>query len=82
MPDRTSDFTSLYKNDKRKEITFSTYTIFDAIIGVRITYGNTTKASPRSALPRMLQQVSILKSTLELIDSIAIHYEQSRLVRL
>lgn len=69
MPDRTSDFTSLYKNDKRKEITFSTYTISDAIIGVRIIYGNTIKASPRSALPRMLQQVSILKSTLELIDS-------------
>jgi hypothetical protein len=70
MPDRTNDFTSLYKNDKRKEITFASYTISDAIIGVKITYGNTTRASPRSALPRMLQQVSILKSTLELIGSV------------
>lgn len=70
MPDRIGDFTSLYKNDKRKEITFSTYTISDAIIGLKITYGNTTKASPRSALPKLLQQVSMLKSIPGLIDSV------------
>jgi hypothetical protein len=70
MPDRTSDFTSLYKNDKRKEITSSTYTISDAIIGTTITRGDTIRANPRSAVPKMLQQVSILESAQGLVDSV------------
>ena len=70
IPDRTNDFIILYKNEKRKEITYSTYTISDAIIGVTITLGSVTKADPRGALPKLIQQNSILKSALKLVDSV------------
>lgn len=67
IPDRISDFTSLYKNEKRKAISFATYTISDALIGLKILNGN---ADPQSALPKLKQQVSILKSALNLVDSV------------
>lgn len=67
IPDRISDFTSLYKNEKRKAITFATYTISDAIIGLRMLSGS---ADPQSALPKLSQQVSILRSALNLVDSV------------
>jgi len=70
IPDRTNDFISLYKNEKRKEITYSTYTISDAIIGIHITRGGETRADPQSALPKLIQQNSILKSAIKLVDSV------------
>jgi len=70
IPERIFDFTSLYKNDKRKDISYATYTISDAIIGLQVTQGTTTKTSPEDALPRLKQQVSILKSALSLLRSV------------
>lgn len=69
LPDRVADFVILYKNEKRKEITSLTYTISDAIIGVRARMYGDTIAEPISAMNKMQQQVAILNSAKEVIDS-------------
>lgn len=70
LPDRLSDFISLYKLDKRKEITYSTYTISDALLGVTISNGfGEIKASPQSAISKLQQQITIVDSVLEVLDS-------------
>lgn len=70
IPDRTSDFIALYKNEKRKEISPLTYTISDAILGIEVTRSLVVIADQKSAFPKMLQQVSILKSAKKLVDSV------------
>ena len=70
IPDRVNDFIALYKNEKRKELSFASYTLSDAIIGVRATKGGRVVADASSAVPKMLQQVSILGSALKLVDSV------------
>lgn len=64
LPDRLSDFSALYKNEKRKEINFLTYSISDAVLGLRTTRGwqDEEVASQRAAIPKLQQQVSILSS--------------------
>lgn len=69
IPDRLTDFKSLYKNEKRKEIDFLTYTISDAIIDLIVTRAGTTIVSANAAVPKMQQQTAILKSILKLVDS-------------
>lgn len=70
LPDRLSDFISLYKLEKRKEITYSTYTISDALLGVTISNGfGEIKASPKSAISKFQQQITIVDSVLEVLDS-------------
>lgn len=64
--DRVNDFKSLYKLEKRKEIRYSTYTISDALNGVCIP---SEKLEPSSAYSKMIQQVSILKATKELLET-------------
>ena len=64
LPDRHSDFISYYeKPNSRRDITYSTYTIEDYLVGVRVTgFGGDTVVSPDAAIPRFRQQLSILKS--------------------
>lgn len=62
LPDRLDDFTKLYKNDKRKETNYSTYTISDYLIGVQVTRGYEIVVSGKAAFPKFEQQMSILKS--------------------
>lgn len=70
LPDRLSDFVNLYKLDKRKEIKNSNYTIYDALIGIQITSPlGEIKASPKDALIKFQQQIAILESVLEVLDS-------------
>ena len=70
LPDRLSDFISLYKLDKRKEITYSTYTISDALLGVTVRSGfGEIKVSPESAISKIKQQITIVDSVLEVLDS-------------
>lgn len=66
LPERLDDFKVLYKNEKRKEITYSTYTISDALKGVT-HYSRNYK--PSSATYSMLSQLNMLKSCLETFDS-------------
>lgn len=65
LPDRYFDFYSLYKNDKRKEITCQNYTISDAIQGQE---DYLSSFSPENAIPKMVQQVSIIKTCSERFD--------------
>ena len=62
--DRVEDFKCLYKLEKRKEITYSTYAIADALNGVCVPVRHIT---PVSAYSKIIQQVSILKATKELL---------------
>jgi len=70
IPDRLKDFDSLYKNDKRKEVDFLTYTVSDALIGVETRLGGILKCSPNTALPKMMNQINILESVEKAVDGI------------
>ena len=70
LPDRLNDFIQLYKNDKRKGIDPSTYTISDAILGITGSRGDALIFKRSTALPKMQQQVSILESAAKTIESV------------
>lgn len=72
LPDRHLEFYNLYINDKRKEITYSTYTINDYWLNIVITRGfeKIKVFDPLSVfIVKMEVQLSILKACLDLIDS-------------
>lgn len=62
MPDRLADFVALYKNDKRKDVDYLTYTISDYLINLQTTWGSEVTTDGSAALPKMQNQTSILKS--------------------
>ena len=66
-PDRLSDFMLLYKDEKRKKLSYSTYTISDALIHlVHKSYN----ISPISALSKLRQQISIVRGVEKVFDSV------------
>lgn len=65
LPDRVNDFILLYKNEKRKVIDISTYTISDALR----TLTKKGVFSPATASFNLLQQRNILQACLEKFDS-------------
>lgn len=62
LPDRLNDFVGCYKNERRKEINAANYSISDYIIGLSVTRGLQTLADGNSALPKLQQQINILRS--------------------
>ncbi len=71
IPDRANEFYSLYKNDKRKEIDYLTYTISDFFLGLIITKGweKIEVVNPFNAFfSKMEIQLSILNACYKLID--------------
>jgi hypothetical protein len=62
LPDRLDDFVFQYKNEKRKNMDFITYTISDYLIGVKTTRGYTTVVDGKAAYPKFETQLNILKS--------------------
>ena len=64
LPDRSlADFTRHYEKPKsRKEITVENYTIEDYFQGFSVTFGQSTIVKPEEAIPRFLQQLSIVAS--------------------
>ncbi|AWM31456.1 HEPN domain-containing protein [Hymenobacter nivis] len=73
LPDRIIEFKKLYNDEKRtKDITFLNYSISDYLIGLRITRG-WEKENAVDAFAafhaKILQQISILNSCLDIIDS-------------
>lgn len=70
LPDRVKDFDALYKNEKRKEIDFLTYTISDALIGLETRLAGQLKCSDQTALPKLMNQINILESVEKAIDGI------------
>lgn len=69
LPDRLEDFVKHYKNDKRKEIDFLTYTISDGLLGLTTRRYGDVVADKSASLPKMEGQVNILKSAQKRFDS-------------
>lgn len=72
LPDRIGDFIRLYEKPKtRKEITYGNYVIEDCLQGLNITRGweKEKVVGPEAAIPRLQQQVSILKSCKKRFES-------------
>ncbi|WP_217987324.1 hypothetical protein [Vreelandella alkaliphila] len=69
LPDRVDDFVKQYKNEKRKEIDYLTYTISDALLSLTTRRNGNVVAEPGTAIPKMQIQVSILKSAEKRFES-------------
>lgn len=70
LPDRLDDFIMQYKQPKRKEITYLTYTISDYLLGVVVndSYGN-VKIDGTAVVDKFKQQYLILSSLRNRFDS-------------
>ena len=66
LPDRVDDFVLLYKNEKRKKLDVSTYTISDALRCISHSYDH---YGPTSARLCFLRQVNMIQSCLDTFDS-------------
>lgn len=62
IPDRYNDFTALYKNEKRKEIDYLTYTISDGLIGLSTSKNGKIIADIKAAINKLKVQMEIFKS--------------------
>jgi len=69
LPDRLEDFVKQYKNEKRRQTNWLTYTISDYMIGVKATRGFETIVDEEAALPKFEQQLNILKSAEQRFES-------------
>ena len=71
LPDRVDDFIKQYKQEKRKEISFLTYSISDYILGLRTTQGYEQKviADQSAALSKMEVQTTILSAVSKRFES-------------
>ena len=71
LPDRIDEFSQYYKNDKRKEISYLTYTINDYLLDVKVTRGYETVVNSFGAFSSKIEnQITILKSASDRIDSL------------
>jgi len=68
-PDRSNDFATLYKYEKRKEITAASYTISDAMQGVSRTFQSELLFCPRTASLKLHQQINMVRACYERLDS-------------
>lgn len=62
VPDRLEDFKAYYKLDKRKDISYTTYTISDYLIGVEVCRFGEVVVSITSVISKFEQQYYIVKS--------------------
>jgi len=64
LPSRYEDFKRLYKDEKRKDIDYLTYTVSDYMIGLTKTSGweKTIVVDTKAAVPKFQQQMKILKA--------------------
>jgi len=62
LPSRYDDFKRLYKDEKRKNVSYLTYTMSDYMIGLRTTRGLDTVVDTKAAFPKFEQQMKILKA--------------------
>ncbi|GLQ91595.1 hypothetical protein [Dyella acidisoli] len=62
LPDRFGDFTRQYKDEKRKEITYASYGISDALNSLVVKFGVNIVADANASIPKMGAQVAIVKS--------------------
>ncbi len=69
IPDRKDDFVKLYKNEKRKDIDFLSYTISDSLLGLETKRYGEIIADKSAAIPKMKVQLSILEAAEKRFES-------------
>ena len=69
LPERLDDFVKLYKDEKRKQTDFQTYTMSDYLLGLTVSFGVTVKADTKAALPKFEIQKGILESAKRRFES-------------
>lgn len=63
LPERYEDFRSYYKIDKRKELSYETYTVSDYFIKIQVTRnGYDIVAEPKNVINKFEQQLKIVES--------------------
>lgn len=65
LPERVNDFTVLYRDEKRKDITSKNYTVSDALQGKNTLLND---YYPGNAQKKFFQQIAILKACLDCFD--------------
>ena len=70
IPERLNEFEKLYKGDeKRKEITYMNYSIYDYLVGLQSTSGSRVLRSKKDAIHKMEAQWLILSSAVDRFES-------------
>jgi hypothetical protein len=70
LPDRLQDFREHFEAPKsRKELTFTTYRIQDALKGTQVTRNGSVIVNHSAALPHFVQQAAILRAVERRFDS-------------
>lgn len=70
IPERYDDFVNQYKNEKRKDITYATYTISDYLIGLKRGKGQSNIiVDTTAAIPKMHAQRAILAAAQRKFES-------------
>lgn len=71
LPDRLDDFRKLFQKPKthRKSITYENYVIEDALQGLQVTFGLEKVVGVDAAIPRLRQQLGIVKSVQKRFES-------------
>lgn len=62
MPDRLDEFRSLYRNEKRKEVTYETYGVADYLLGLQVTRGDRVILATSTGFTKFQRQVQIVSS--------------------
>jgi hypothetical protein len=71
LPDRLDEFISYYKNEKRKELSYLTYTINDYLLDVNVTRGGSVAVNSFGAFSsKMDNQITIISSAVDRIESL------------
>lgn len=66
LPDRYADFSLLYRNEKRKQLTWQTYTLSDATQEITT---NDNSLHPHHASTKLYQQLSMVEACLDKFES-------------
>lgn len=70
LQERLEDFKLSYKSEHRKEIDFQSYSIYDYLLGIVMKRGEEIIIDRDTAIPKMRNQISIMKSCSDRFDSI------------
>lgn len=71
LPSRYDEFVECYKCLKRKDIDHSNFSMYDYLIGLRITRGNANVFDSKNAgLMKFVNQINIVKSISENMDNV------------
>jgi hypothetical protein len=76
IPDRLADFVKLYKDEKRKETDYLTYTMSDYLIGLQVTRGMEVKVDSKAGMKKFEQQRNILQSAKARFESTLLDIKQ------